>query len=349
MQILSSLSAIFSLKRRGQRKFSLFISFLVTLCLMISIFTVAFHFIMQYEGYDYPWITGFYWTLTVMSSAGISMDDIAFTSDLGHSFTVLVLLSGVLFFMVLLPFTFIQHFFVPWLEAMRKKSAPREVPPTTEGHVILVGIGPMTLTLADVLSSYKFRCVLLCQDSQTTLDLLNQDYNAVMGEHDDSDAYQRLRLPQAAMLVAMDNDPRNTSIVFTAREAAPHVPITARVENDASIDILKLAGSTHVYQFHNLLGKALARRVLNPNHPSSVLTTFNQLVVAEAPVMRSRLEGKTLQENKLRSTTGVNIVGVWQRGRFFLPTATTRLSSSSVIVTAGTASQRAALNDFLRG
>nr|MBF0222247.1 hypothetical protein [Desulfobulbaceae bacterium] len=36
---------------------------------------------MMYEGREFSWITGFYWTLTVMSTLGFG--DITFQTDLG--------------------------------------------------------------------------------------------------------------------------------------------------------------------------------------------------------------------------------------------------------------------------
>ncbi|MBR5734578.1 MAG: NAD-binding protein [Desulfovibrionaceae bacterium] len=346
MQIFTPIIALLHSRRRIRGTFSGFFRFLLILCAMILSYSVMFHFIMRYEGHSHTWMTGLYWTLTVMSTLGFG--DITFTSDLGRIFSVIVLLSGIIFLMVLLPFTFIQHFYIPWMENIKKDRVPRELPPETKGHIILAGLGPMTINLANDLTRYGYSCVLLCKDTQTTTDLLDRGYNAVMGEHDDGETYRRLRLANAAMLVAMDNDQRNTNIVFTARDVAPHAIIAARVENAAAVDIMQLAGSTHVYQFREVLGKALARRVLKPDHPSSILSTFNQLVVAEAPVMRTPLVGKTLMESGLRKATGLNVVGVWQRGKFTLPTPQTQLSDNSVIVTAGTSMQTAALNAYLQ-
>jgi len=346
MQNPNTIISMFRANKRGKQNASFFLRFLFLLLVLFAVYSVLFHLIMQYEGQQHSWITGLYWTLTVMSTLGFG--DITFTSDLGRVFSVLVLVSGIVFLLVLLPFTFIQHFYVPWLEQLKKEHVPHELPPDTKDHVILVGVDPLTLTLADDFARYGISSAILCKDSQTTMDLLEQGYTAVMGEHDNGETYKRLRLPNAAMLVAMDNDQRNTNIVFTAREVEPSVPLLARAENAASIDILELAGCSRVYQFHSLLGKALARRVLNPRRPSSILNRFNDLVIAEAPVMRTSLEGKTILESALRNATGVNIVGVWERGHFILPRADTRLSENTVIVTAGTSSQTAALDAFLR-
>jgi len=126
-QIIDTRSTRYDLKRLAR--------FLAALLFMIFIYTAIFHFIMEYEGQRYSWITGFYWTLTVMSTLGFG--DITFTSDLGRSFSVLVLLSGMISLLILLPFTFIQFFYAPWLEAQSNARAPRELPEDTHDHIII--------------------------------------------------------------------------------------------------------------------------------------------------------------------------------------------------------------------
>src|SRR5262245_9328022 len=83
------------LLRRG----SVFFLFVVTS-------SVLFHVFMAREGHTYTWVTGLYWTITVMSTLGFG--DITFTSDAGRIFTVCVLLAGVLFLLVLLPLLFMH-------------------------------------------------------------------------------------------------------------------------------------------------------------------------------------------------------------------------------------------------
>ena len=345
MKYLSSQILAFLQQRGVRRNINYLKRFIGMLLLMIIGYSVLFHYIMAYEGRSFSWMTGIYWTLTVMSTLGFG--DITFMSDLGRCFSILVLLSGVIFFLVMLPFTFIQYFYAPWLEAQKKEQIPRSVPAGMKGHVILVGMSPITLNLAEDLMHYGTHCVILCHESQSLLDLLDQGYHVVVGDHDNSNAYRKMQAASAAMLVALDTDIRNTSTVFAAREAAPDVPIVARAENEASIDILQLAGSTRVFLFHALLGQALARRVISSPVRSTVLKRFERLVVAEAPVMRTQLVGKSLRECSLRNRTGVNVVGVWERGRFSLPSPDTRFSPFTVLVIAGTRMQIAAFDRLL--
>src|SRR5690606_24291648 len=102
---------------------------------LILVYSVIFHYLMAWEGKRYSWITGIYWTLTVMSTLGFG--DITFHTDLGRIFSMVVLMSGTLFMLILLPFTFIQFFYAPWMQAQEAARAPRQLAASTEGHVIV--------------------------------------------------------------------------------------------------------------------------------------------------------------------------------------------------------------------
>ena len=112
---------------------------------MIAVYSVGFHLLMLREGQEHTWITGFYWTLTVMSTLGFG--DIIFHTDLGRMFSIVVLLSGMIFLLVLLPFTFIEFFYEPWMNAQAAARAPRKLPVGTRGHVLLTHYDAVTSAL----------------------------------------------------------------------------------------------------------------------------------------------------------------------------------------------------------
>ena len=89
--------------------------FLAVLAAMVLVYAGIFHAIMAMEGRQFSWFSGLYWTLTVMSTLGFG--DITFESDLGRAFSMLVLVSGTVFLLVLFPFIVIQFFWAPWMEA----------------------------------------------------------------------------------------------------------------------------------------------------------------------------------------------------------------------------------------
>src|SRR5690554_3322181 len=117
---------------------------------------------MATEGRDHSWATGVYWTLTVMSTLGFG--DITFQSDLGRFFSVVVLVSGALFILVLLPFTFIQFVFLPWVAHLDASRAPRRLPDTVSGHILLTDQGAIEDALIRRADAAKVPYVMLVPD-----------------------------------------------------------------------------------------------------------------------------------------------------------------------------------------
>jgi len=331
--------------RRARRNIRSLVEFILFLIVLVVIFSFLFHVIMAHEGREYSPITGFYWTLTVMSTLGFG--DITFHSDLGMLFSIVVLLSGIIFLLVMLPFTFIQFFYAPWLEAQNKSRVPRILSAEVDNHVIITCYDPIAIALVKRLKQYGHDYVLLEPDVQQALDLVDQGYKVLVGDLDDSDTYTRARVAHAALVVALNDDMKNTSIVYTVREIAPNVPIVANADMDDSVDILQLAGCSHVFQFMNMLGHSLARRTLGTRTRSNIIGRFENLVIAEAPAMRTHLVGKSIRETGLRQATGITIVGLWSRGHFTLPRAETRIESSTVLVLAGSEEHLASYSAYV--
>jgi len=337
MKFLPAQVIYFVRSRTTKRNLRLLFKFLLALAIVVTMYSVLFHFIMIFEDRKFSWITGFYWTLTVMSTLGFG--DITFVSDLGKVFSMVVLMSGIVFLLVMLPFTFIQFFYAPWLEAQSRARAPRELPENTSNHVILTNFDPITINLVKKLNQYNYEYAIIATDLQHALELYDLDYKVVVGDPGDPETYKRLRVQNAALVVANNDDMMNTNISFTIREISNKVPIVTNADADDSIDILQLAGSTHVFQFMKMLGKSLARRTLGMSMGANVIGKFEQLLIAEAPAMRTPLEGKTLIESNLREKTGITVVGMWERGGFQIPHPQTRINSSTVLLLAGSAEQ----------
>jgi Trk K+ transport system NAD-binding subunit len=332
-------SQIAAIVNRANKKNNtrLLVRFLVVLLFFCTFYSVVFHFLMEYEGRAHSWVTGFYWTLTVMSTLGFG--DITFATDLGRGFSILVLLTGIVFLLVMLPFTFIQFFYAPWLEEHNRARTPRSVPDGMSNHVILTHFDAVAVNLVEKLNQYNIPNVLLIPDLQEALRLHEMGYRVVVGELDDPQTYARLRVQSAALVVVVNDDVTSTNIIFTIREVSDRVTTVTNVNQDDSLDILQLAGSTHTFQFTKMLGQALARRVLGLNMKANVIGRFDELLIAESPAMRTPLQGRTLSESRLRQDTGVNVVGVWEQGRFMLPSPNTRIGASTVLVMAGTGEQ----------
>jgi Trk K+ transport system NAD-binding subunit len=337
MKIISSLLAMLMPERGMRRNAGYFLRFMLALVVVMTVFSVLFHVIMEYEGRDYSWITGLYWTLTVMSTLGFG--DITFQSDLGMLFSIVVLLTGIVSLLIVLPTTFLQFVYNPWLESQKKKEVQHSLPSGVKNHIIIVGVSPITRNLAQVLTRYGYYSVLLCSNTQQALELMDQGLHAIVGDYDDSEVYRRLRADDARMVVALDSDVRNTNVAFSLREFAGDVPMVARAERDESIEILKLAGCTWVFQFRKALGHSLTRRVITGRLSVSQLITYGPLVIAETAVKQTALGGLTIKECDLRGRMGINVVGLWDHGEFRHPMPDTVLEEHMVMVMAGTREQ----------
>jgi Trk K+ transport system NAD-binding subunit len=87
------------------------------------------------------------------------------------------------------------------------------------------------------------------------------------------------------------------------------------------VDILEMAGSTRVLQLHDMLGGSLATWTIGGDCRSTIISRFDELILAEFPVMGTPLVGKTLAECGARENFGVSVVGIWERGQFSIPNA----------------------------
>ena len=126
MKFIPSQLAYLTTDREARGNLRALGKYLAFLAGLIAVYAVVFHIIkLNVEPEQHSWVTGLYWTLVVMTTLGFG--DITFTSDIGRVFSIIVLLSGVVFLLVMLPFLFIRLFYAPWLEARVRLRAPREV------------------------------------------------------------------------------------------------------------------------------------------------------------------------------------------------------------------------------
>ena len=324
-----------------RRNLRALVRLLIAFAVTVALFTVIFHFLMAYEEQSHSWSTGFYWVMVVMSTLGFG--DITFKSDVGRLFSVVVLLTGSVYMMVLLPFMFIQFFYIPWMEAQAALRAPTELPKTLSRHVLLTGLGSVERSLIRLLNRSGIPYAILVADLTEALRLHDEGFSVMVGEIDDRETYRHARADQAALVVASQRDTTNTNIAFTVREFSDQVAIVVTASAAASVDILQLAGANHVLELAESLGKALARRVVGRDARAHVIGRFDEVLVAEAAVHGTPLAGHTVAEAPLGNMARVNVLGIWNRGEFNLARPDTRLDSSSVLLLSG---DRAAFDDY---
>ena len=346
MKYLSSQLSFFFNSGQTKKNLRVLSIYVIFLFIVIALYSAIFHVLMEREGQHFSWVTGVYWTLTVMSTLGFG--DITFTSDLGKIFSIVVLSTGIIFLLVILPFTFIQFFYAPWLEAQMRTKTPRSLNPEIKDHVIITHYDGISRSLINKLNQSNYPYVIITEDHQEALKLIDMKLNTVYGDIDSASTYRRLNIDSAKMIVNSGSDMINTNITYTVRELTSTVPIISISESPDSVDILELAGSNYVFQLYEILGRALARRTVGGFLSNNIIGEFEQLKIAETIVKCSPYTGKTLKESGLRKDFNINVIGLWEDGEIRLPYPYHVLRPDTVLIVAGIEPDIAKLDLYLR-
>ena len=339
MKFIFSQMAFFLAEQSNQRNLKFMMRFITMVLMLIGIYSVIFHIIMDMEGRggEYSPLTGLYWTLTVMSTLGFG--DITFQSDLGRMFSVLVTLSGILLFMLVMPFLFIRFVYAPWLDAQNQAMVPVKMPDTLHGHVIVAGTDGVAMSVVDRLRQYAIPYVHIIPESPLALARFDKQYSVMLGELDSPQTYRAAQVEKAALVAALVNDLKNTNIAATVREISTSVRIAASANHHDSLDILQLAGCNYTYHFAQMLGEALSRRVFQPGMRSNTIAMLGDLNIVEVPAQYTAYEGKQLKATDLRSRFKLTAVGVWHGKRYIPAMPDTVIEEGASLLLAGTADQ----------
>ncbi len=76
MKALAKQTIHFLRKETSRKNLKTLVRLLLSLAVIILVYSVVFHVLMLREGREFSWFTGVYWTLTVMSTLGFG--DITF-------------------------------------------------------------------------------------------------------------------------------------------------------------------------------------------------------------------------------------------------------------------------------
>lgn len=307
------------------------------LFLLIGFFSAVFQIIMAREERIYSWVDSIYWVVVTMSTLGYG--DITFTTPGGRLFSVVVILTGVSFLLVLLPFVLIQFVVVPWMERRSENRIPRTLDEGISGHIILTRISHIEESLISRLKSAEMEYVVLTENYDEAVRLHDLGYKVMLGDWDDPETYINIRASKASLFVANQSDVINTNITFTLREVAPDIAVIATAASPASVDILELAGASFVVELGVVLGKMIAQRVLGSDATDHIVGVVSGISIAEVGVAGTKVAGKAIGETNMRSICGVTVVGVWNRGKYSIATAETLIEENSVLILAGSETQ----------
>ncbi len=334
--IASELAYFF--RGRARQNLKVLFAYFVFLLGMTLVYASLFRYLMFHlEGRDFSFIAGVYWTLTVMTTLGFG--DITFHTDPGYIFAAIVTISGVVFLLIILPFGLISLFLAPWIEHRLRYHPTYELPPETSGHVLVFGITPVTRALIRKLQARHIPFMVVTANYEEALHLEEEEgFKVVYGSPTDSRVITGLRADQARYIIANLSTPENANLCLTVRSQC-NTPIATLVDESEHADLLRLAGATQIIPLKKILGRYLATRATTRGALAHVIDSFGTLQIAEIPVHGTPFVGQTLAEARIRQSTGLAVIGLWDRGRFSLPTRDTVLGERALMMLAGTQKQ----------
>lgn len=344
MKFVGSQLAYYMSDTEFKRNSKVLFRYLGILGIVVLIFSIMFHFIMEIEGQHHSWITGLYWTLTVMSTLGFG--DITFQSDLGRLFSIVVLLSGIFLLLIFLPFAFIRHFYVPLLESRKKNRVARSVPTQMKDHILICSYDVIARDLTERLEQENTPYFIIERNPEKALKIFYEDVPVILGDLDDEQTFIRANITEAKLVLVNRDDIVNTKIILIIRNLAPHLNIVVIAADEESIDVQQLSGADHVLPIKKWLGEQLANRVNAQHAKSQPIGQYEDLLIAELPVHHTTLLNKSIRETDLRQKYGVNIVGIWNRGRLQPTKGHEILVEDSVLVIIGNKEQLHSIDEL---
>jgi len=316
---------------------------------IFSYATIFFRLMIIFEGREISFTTAIYWVVQTMTTVGYG--DIELTTDLLRIFSIIVQLTGILFFFGLL-FPLIIS---PTIER-RLKERFSELPTVAEArlheHVIICGYNPMIASLIEEFQSEKRPFVVVDPDREQIEHLMGHKIPCIWGDPTQREVLTNARIDNAAKLIANMDDETNATIVLLASPLS-NIEVIAIVEDNKNSKYLTFAGADRVISPKQIYGMQLGMRATGPlvNGVLESVEFFKNLRVVELPIFpQSVLIGKTIRESESLHKTSAHVVGIWQRGELTLgPSADEMIRENSILLCSGTMDQLSRLRALTTG
>jgi Trk K+ transport system NAD-binding subunit len=310
---------------------------------LVAVYTLAYNWGMAvFEGRDQTLLHSLEIVVQTFTTTGYGEDAPWGTAQMN------LLMVAMQFTGVLLLFTTLPLFVVPWMEDRLRPSVPTRFDGTE--HVVVCSYTSRGEALRQELESWDREYVFVESDRELVEELREGDVPVVHGDPESPDTLANAGVGDAEVVVADATDEINASVVLAAEEVAPDVRTVSFVEDAAVVDYLRLAGADEVFSPRRLLGRSLAQKVT-----TAVTTELGETVdlgrdfeIVELSIQRGcPVCDTTLAESGIRERTGASIIGAWSRGEFQgSPDPDTYLDEDTILLVAGSTDQLERLKEL---
>ena len=311
-------------------------------------------FVLGSWGYVYlegwSFFDGFYMVLITLATIGFG--EIYPLSYAGRWLTVGIIISGIIYFALLIGYVVQLASEGRVFQIMRRRRVDKAIAALT-GHCVLCGYGLLGRVVAGELSADGVDVVVIESDDKKAEEIEGAGYFHVLGDATSDDVLSRVGIGRAkALVAALSNDPANVYVVLSARALNPDLYIVARASDPRHISKLQTAGANRVLLPHLIGGQSIAHAIQRPtvesfmhHHNSGDEVQLGECYVS--PI--SPLVGKSLAQSALTKSHDVNIIAIKTATSTVLQKtrADTVVQAGDILLVAGAKASLQRLNDMM--
>ncbi len=252
--------------------------------------------------------------MTVITISTVGFGEIHKLSSTGKIFTMLLIVLSFSTYAYALT-TISTYFFEGQLKLFLKGYGSKAIR-KMQNHVIICGFGRNGQQVMRELKAHNQPYIIIDQNVDVAKKILETDGNFIEGDATLDDVLLKANITTAkAIISTLPIDADNLYVVLTARTLNPRLEIVSRATDESSERKLRMAGVNNVVMPERVGGAHMANLVTSPDiiefldHVSvhgHDPTSLEEIIL---PALAEGEKSKTIDELKIRKTTGVNIIG----------------------------------------
>ncbi|MCL4479820.1 MAG: TrkA family potassium uptake protein [Deltaproteobacteria bacterium] len=312
--------------------------YLITLIIIIAIGTAGFMYLEQFS-----FVEAAYTTIVILSTVGYS-GGARRLDPKGEIFAVFMIVIGIGFVTYSAGGLFRAIIEGELRETIGRNKVIKAIEQLKD-HYILCGLGRIGTTVAKVLKNNNVSFIAIDRDASILGMTEQNEYLFIQGDGTDEEVLKKAGIDKARGLIAvMANDADNVYTVLTARDMNSSLFIISRAGDSSSISKLYKAGANRVISPYIIGGEKIAHSVIKPN-----VIDFMELAIDKSNIdlkieelsidKTSTLNGKTLEESKIRQLFDIIIIAVRKPDGQFMynPASQFAISSGDILIAIGRA------------
>lgn len=287
-----------------RRTFLVFFYFLIILFIYSEAFIILKYY---YENERYTLLDGVYWVISTITTVGYG--DVVFYTHIGKVFTIVVMLTGILF---VFGFAF-PYVILPWTEMKLRLSLPKSIE-GLKNHVIVCGYNRLSSELCNQLYNHGIHYVLMDDSEENVRRALESNIKSVFSDMSIG-SFKKNCVEDAVAVVIMWNDVEKViDVLLTLSDF--DIKKYVVFGDPFYVKYLHYAGASKVFTPKGIIAANIATMILgHMKRELRVKKILSNLGSAEILVGRnSVIVGKRLGD--VEKEFNVEIVAMCKRGEF---------------------------------